>query len=151
MIRVNSRRCLLYWQTFVLYRSDNKANEVPPLRARPYVTSTASNFGTFCSSAKRRATASAFISVTESVCEHGVSGSFQRNFRETSYLEFVLNSVDIFRYLLKLDKGDRHIKGKPTYIVVTRVYYGDVFTVKYGSRPKTQLTVSIFRLRHAMA
>jgi len=133
MIRVNSRRCLLYRQPFLLCRSDKEVNEATPLRAQPYMTSTALNCDTYCSFAKAGATASAFMSVSGSVCRRGVSGSYQRGFRETSCFEFLLNSVDTFRYSLKSDKSNRHIKGRPTYIVVTGVYYGD--SVYYEVRP----------------
>jgi hypothetical protein len=71
---------------------------MPPLRAQPYMTSTVSNFSTFFRLRKRGEAASIFMSVIESVCTRGVSGSYQTGFRDTSYLEFVLNSVDIFRY-----------------------------------------------------
>ena len=125
VIRVNSNRCLLYWQTFLFYRSDDKVNEVSPLRTQPCMTSIASNFGTFARLQKRGATASAFMSVSGSVCKRGVSSSYQRGFREIWYLEFLLKSVDTFRYSLKSNKSERHIKGRPTYFVVTGVYYGD--------------------------
>jgi len=89
------------------------------------MTSTGSNFGNFCSFEEARNDCKRFMSVSESVCTRGVSGSYQRCFRETSYFEFVLNSVDTFRYSLKSDKSDRHIKGRLTYNAVTAVYYGD--------------------------
>jgi hypothetical protein len=138
VIRVNSSRCLLYWQPFLLYRSDNQVNECPHWELSLIWRPPFRILVHFARLQKRRATASVFMSVSESVCTRGVSGSYQTGFRETSYLEFVLDCVDTFRYSLKAWQAHY---GK-TYLHCCDVFITEiVFTVKYEPSPYTQLTI----------
>lgn len=85
--------CLLYWRPFLLYLSDDQDSECLHQQLK-LMTSAASYFVTFMRVCKSEERLVAFS--CQSVCTRGTIGSYQKGFRETSYLGFALNSVAPF-------------------------------------------------------